>query len=240
MKALVVIPTYNERENVSRVVPAVIATDGVCVLVVDDASPDGTGAVADGLAAAHPGRVFVLHRSGKLGLGSAYLDGFRFGIERGFDALCEMDADGSHDPAVLPALLAEASGGADVAIGSRRVAGGKVVGWCPHRHLMSWGAMAFSRLALGLSTRDVTSGFRCYRRPAVEALLALGIASDGYAFQEETVYHCERLGFRVAEVPIVFRDRVLGVSKLSPKEVWPFFKTVLRLRSLGRVGRKGR
>lgn len=238
MKTLVVIPTYNERENVGRVVPEVVRTDGTAVLVVDDASPDGTGALADALATAHPGRVFVLHRSGKLGLGSAYLDGFRFGIERGFDAVCEMDADGSHDPAALPSLLAAASAGADVVIGSRRVAGGKVVGWGPHRHLMSWGAMAFSRLALGLATRDVTSGYRCYRRPAVEALLSLGIASDGYAFQEETVYHCERLGFRVEEVPIRFRDRERGQSKLSPKEVWPFFKTVLRLRAIGRLPRK--
>jgi dolichol-phosphate mannosyltransferase len=236
MKTLVVIPTYNERENVGRIVPEVLRAADVSVLVVDDASPDGTGALADELVAANPGRVFVLHRQGKLGLGSAYLEGFRFGIDRGFEAVCEMDADGSHDPAILPALVAAAAGG--VAIGSRRVPGGKVVGWGPHRHMMSWGAMSLSRWALGLATRDVTSGYRCYRRDAVEALLGLGIRSDGYAFQEETLYHCERLKFGVTEIPIVFRDRERGKSKLSPREVWPFLKTVLRLRGVGSLRRR--
>src|SRR5512142_2276400 len=188
MKSLVVIPTYNERENVETIVLAVLAAggEGTDVLVVDDASPDGTGALADALAETHPGRVSVLHRQGKLGLGSAYLEGFRLGLGRGYDAVCEMDADGSHDPSALPLLLAEAERGADVAIGSRRVAGGQVVGWGPHRHLMSGGAMALSRLALGLRTKDVTSGFRCYRADVARALLSMPIRSNGYAFQEET------------------------------------------------------
>lgn len=232
MKTLVVIPTYNERENVETIVLAVLAAGGAGtdVLVVDDASPDGTGALADALAEAHPDRISVLHRQGKLGLGSAYLEGFRVGLGRGYDAVCEMDADGSHDPTALPLLIAEAERGADLAIGSRRVAGGMVVGWGPHRHLMSGGAMTLSRLALGLRTKDVTSGFRCYRADVARALLSMPIRSNGYAFQEETVFYAERMGFRVVEVPIVFRDRLLGRSKLTWQEVFQFFAIIGRLR----------
>lgn len=231
MKTLVVIPTYNERENVEAIVLAVLAAggDGTDVLVVDDASPDGTGALADALAEAHPGRVSVLHRRGKLGLGSAYLEGFRIALDRGYDAVCEMDADGSHDPSALPLLLAEAERGADLVIGSRRVPGGRVEGWGPHRHLMSGGAMTLSRLALGLKTRDVTAGYRCYRAGVARALLAMPIRSNGYAFQEETVFYAERMGFKVVEVPIVFRDRLLGRSKLTWREVLQFFAIIGRL-----------
>lgn len=232
MNTLVVIPTYNERENVEAIVLAVLAAggSGADVLIVDDASPDGTGALADALAETHPGRVSVLHRRGKLGLGSAYLEGFRFGLDRGYDAVCEMDADGSHEPAALPLLLAEVAHGADMAIGSRRVPGGRVVGWGPHRHLMSGGAMTLSRLALGLKTRDVTSGFRCYRADVARALLAMPIRSNGYAFQEETIFFAERMGFAAVEVPIVFRDRMLGKSKLTWREVLQFFAIIGRLR----------
>lgn len=231
LRALVVIPTYNERENVETAVRAVLAQPGnLSVLVVDDASPDGTGRMADAMAAMHPGRVLVLHRPGKLGLGSAYLAGFRMAIDRGYDAVCEMDADGSHDPSVLPALLAAVENGADLAIGSRRVAGGATVGWGAHRHLMSGGAMLLARIALGLRTRDVTAGFRCYRNELAREILDIGIESSGYAFQEETVFYAEKLGYRVTEIPIVFRDRALGRSKLTWREVAQFFATIARLR----------
>src|SRR5262245_47175336 len=184
MRTLVILPTYNEADNIEEVVSAIISlvTDDISVLIVDDASPDGTGDLADNLAERFTGKVFVLHRPTRSGLGSAYLDGFRFGQQKGFDALCEMDADGSHDPNQLTALLMAIKKGADVAIGSRRVPGGKIVGWGPHRHLMSRGAMFLSRFLLGLKTRDVTSGFRCYRSVAVAALLRSSIMSNGYAF----------------------------------------------------------
>jgi len=232
MKTLVIVPTYNERENVESIVGGILewTAPDVAVLIVDDASPDGTGELADALSRAHPARVFVLHRAGKMGLGSAYLSGFRFGIERGFGAVCEMDADGSHDPSALPKLIAAVEGGADLAIGSRRVAGGEVVGWGPHRHLMSGGAMTLSRIALGLKTRDVTSGFRCYRAELAAELLQLPIVSNGYAFQEETAFYAERLGYRVVELPIVFRDRLRGTSKLTWREVAQFFTIIGKLR----------
>ncbi len=232
MRTLVVIPTYNERENIESIVAGILALGmrDLAVLVVDDASPDGTGRLADNLSRNHPESVFVLHRPAKSGLGSAYLDGFRWAMRRDFEAVCEMDADGSHDPLVLPLLIGAVEKGADLAIGSRRVRGGGIVGWGPHRHLMSWGAMTFSRFLLGLKTKDITAGFRCYRRAVIERLLRLPIASGGYAFQEETVFYCERLGFRIVEIPIVFRDRLQGGSKLAFREVPAFFSTIMRLR----------
>lgn len=242
MRTLVIIPTYNERENIESIVAGILALSlkDVRVLIVDDASPDGTGRLADNLAMNHPDVVSVLHRPAKSGLGSAYLDGFRIAMKNGFDAACEMDADGSHDPSVLPLLIGAVEKGADLAIGSRRVRGGGIVGWGPHRHLMSWGAMAFSRLLLGLKTADITAGFRCYRRAVLERLLRLPIASGGYAFQEETVFYCERLGFRIVEIPIIFRDRLQGGSKLAFREVPAFFSTILRLRRTHIAGKKDR
>jgi dolichol-phosphate mannosyltransferase len=238
MRTLVIIPTYNERENLRSAVAGVLAARAdLSILVIDDGSPDGTGALADELAAESPERVSVLHRAGKQGLGSAYLAGFRASVDRGFDAVCEMDADGSHDPAALPLLVDAVERGADLSIGSRRVAGGRVEGWGPHRHFMSGGAMMLSRVALGLKTKDVTSGFRCYRRSVAQALLELPIASGGYAFQEETVFYAERLGFKVVEVPIVFRDRLKGTSKLTWREVAQFFSIIGKLRRV-KVSRK--
>jgi dolichol-phosphate mannosyltransferase len=231
MRVLVIIPTYNERENVDTAVRAVLAQPGdFSVLIVDDASPDGTGELADALAAAHPGRVEVHHRKGKLGLGSAYIAGFQRALDGGYEAACEMDADGSHDPAVLPRLVAAVENGADLAIGSRRIPGGMTVGWGPHRHLMSGGAMLLARLALGLRTKDVTAGFRCYRAALVREILGIGIEGGGYAFQEETVFYAEKLGYRVVEVPIVFKDRTLGRSKLTWREVAQFFAVIAKLR----------
>lgn len=243
MRTLVIVPTYNERENIETVVASFLEATSAeaAVLIVDDSSPDGTGELANVLSMHHPDRVFVLHRKGKLGLGSAYLAGFRYALDRGYDAVCEMDADGSHDPHALPRLIALVEKGADLAIGSRRVPGGNVVGWGPHRHMMSGGAMTIARWALGLKTRDVTSGFRCYRATLAAELLAQPIASNGYAFQEETLFYAERLGFKVVETPIVFRDRLHGQSKLSMREVVQFFSLIGTLRSRKverKIGRK--
>jgi glycosyltransferase involved in cell wall biosynthesis len=235
MKTLVVIPTYNEKENLENIVERVLGlgVSGLAILVVDDASPDGTGAAADRLVERHPGQVSVLHRQGKLGLGSAYIDGFRLGLERGFEAVCEMDADGSHEPASLKELIAAVESGHDVAIGSRRVPGGRTEGWGAHRNLMSRAAMSLTRLALGLKTHDVTAGFRCFSAAALRELLKLPIRSSGYAFQEEMIFYCERLGLRIKEIPIVFRDRKLGRSKLTSAEVRKFFTIIWYLRRQG-------
>jgi dolichol-phosphate mannosyltransferase len=231
LRTLVIIPTYNEAENIERIVTSIQSLDAeIYVLTVDDCSPDGTGAIAEKLARRSKGRVFVLHRPQKAGLGGAYLDGFRFGLDRDFEVICQMDADGSHDPDQLLALMADVENGTDLAIGSRRVPGGKILGWGPHRHFMSRGAMLVSRLLLRLKTRDVTSGFRCYRVSVIAELLRGSIQSDGYAFQEETLMYSERLGFRVTEVPIVFRDRIYGRSKLTWRDVGEFFITMWRLR----------
>ncbi|MFA6604040.1 MAG: polyprenol monophosphomannose synthase [Patescibacteria group bacterium] len=232
MKTLVIIPTYNEQENLARVAAAVLdlGLADLDILVVDDASPDGTGRLADGLAAAHPGRVSVLHRSGKLGLGTAYLEGFRLALERGYDAACEMDADGSHDPQDLPRLISSVAAGADLAIGSRRIKGGRTEGWPAYRNLISSSAMKLTKWALGLRTEDVTAGFRCYRAALLRKILQSGVKSNGYSFQEETLYLAEKNGFQVAEIPVVFRDRRFGSSKLTKQEVWQFFATIWRLR----------
>ncbi|KPJ85077.1 hypothetical protein AMJ57_04390 [Parcubacteria bacterium SG8_24] len=239
MEILVIIPTYNERENIASLIRGILSQgEAFSVLVVDDGSPDGTGRIVDSLAARLDDRVRILHRPEKLGLGSAYLDGFRFALRHGYDAVCEMDADGSHDPAVLPSFYRQLESGADVVIGSRRVAGGAIIGWGWHRHLMSRGAMWVSRLALGLRTADVTSGFRCYRSAVIRELLTCDIRGSSYAFQEETLFHCERLGFRVVEIPIVFSDRKWGRSKLTRKDVWQFFTVIWQLRGLEkRTGR---
>ena len=230
---LVVIPTYNEIENIHGIIQAVLDLDmdGVNLLVADDNSPDGTGEMADRMSAAHPGKVHVLHRKEKAGLGKAYLDGFAWGLKHGFEILCEMDADFSHDPKDLPCLVGAVRNGADLAIGSRRVKGGRVIGWGPHRHLMSWSANALSRLALRLKTKDVTAGFRAYGKRSVKLLLEADIQSDGYAFQEETLFLIERSGHEVKEIPVTFRDRAAGVSKLTPREALGFFQTLWRLKT---------
>jgi dolichol-phosphate mannosyltransferase len=211
---LVVIPTYDERENLPGIVGRLhAALPGVHVLVVDDASPDGTGAVADALAAADD-RVHVLHRTAKEGLGPAYLAGFGWGLSRGYDVLVEMDADGSHAPEQLPALLAGLAD-ADVVLGSRWVPGGSVVDWPRRRELLSRGGNAYARLLLGVPVRDATGGFRAYRREVLEGIELSGVASAGYCFQVDLVWRAWRGGFRITEVPIRFVERVHGESKMS-------------------------
>ncbi len=214
--AWLVLPTYNEADNVETVVAASLAQlpDDARVLVVDDGSPDGTGAIADRLAAARPDRIEVLHRPRKGGLGPAYIAGFRRALAGGAGFVLEMDADHSHDPADLPRLLA-AMEDADVAIGSRYVPGGGVEAWSGSRRLLSRAGSAYARRVLQLGIRDLTGGFKCFRREVLEAIDLATVDSKGYAFQVEMTYRAARCGFRVAEVPIVFHDRRDGVSKMT-------------------------
>jgi len=217
-RVLVIIPTYNERENlpliVGRVRAAVPAAD---VLVADDNSPDGTGPLADELADAD-GQVHVLHRAGKEGLGAAYLAGFAWGLERGYDVLVEMDADGSHQPEQLPRLLT-ALAGADLVLGSRWVPGGTVVNWPVSRKILSRGGNLWTRLALGLPLKDATGGYRAFRRQTLQGLGLDDVASAGYCFQVDLVWRALKAGFRVVEVPITFVEREHGVSKMSQRIV---------------------
>ncbi len=215
-RTLIVVPTYNERDNVAEMAHAMLAHAGAPVelLFVDDNSPDGTGEELDRLAAADP-RLHVLHRAGKLGLGTAYLEGFRWGLTQGFDVLIQMDADGSHDPRYLPAMLAELSAGADLVIGSRYVAGGGTANWGLGRRLLSRGGGFYARTILGVSVRDMTAGFACWKRAALEAIDLGTITSNGYSFQIEMKYRALRRGLRLVEVPIVFTDRKVGQSKMS-------------------------
>lgn len=229
MRTLVVLPTYNEQENLERLARAILATDArLDILVVDDNSPDGTGATADRLSAATP-RLRVLHRQGKQGLGTAYVAGFRYALAHSYDFIVEMDADFSHRPIDLPHLLA-AIDTADLVIGSRNIPGGRVVGWSPLRQLISKGGSLYTRLILGVPIRDCTSGFKCFRRAAIEALDLDALRSNGYAFQVEVNYACAQAGLRIAEVPIIFPDRAAGHSKMSGRIVLEAMLVVLRLR----------
>lgn len=216
MRCLCIIPTYNERENLPRLVSDLLdRVPGLEVLVVDDGSPDGTADVAGELAEA-TGRVRVLRRAGKMGLGSAYVTGFGYALEHGYDYVIQMDADLSHRPEDLPRLLEAAREGAGVAIGSRYVPGGRVEDWSTVRRLVSKGGSLYARTILGLPIRDCTSGFKCFRRETLEAVDFAGVRSNGYGFQVEVNYLCHRAGLRIVEVPIVFPDRTAGRSKMSP------------------------
>jgi dolichol-phosphate mannosyltransferase len=218
--AWLILPTYNEAENLAPIVHAALgvlgeaAPDGHRILVVDDGSPDGTGAIADRLAAERPEEVEVLHRPAKAGLGQAYLAGFRHALSGGADRIFEMDADFSHDPADLARLLA-ATADADLAIGSRYVDGGRVAGWGAARRGLSRGGCWYAEHVLGVPIRDLTGGFKCYRRDVLEAIDLDTVRSQGYAFQVELTFRAVRHGFRVRELPIVFRDREAGTSKMS-------------------------
>jgi dolichol-phosphate mannosyltransferase len=217
-RALVCLPTYNEKENVGPMVEAILAaTPEVDVLVIDDNSPDGTGQIADGIAAREP-RVRVLHRAGKEGLGKAYLAGFAWALERGYALVLEMDADFSHDPRYLPAMLEKAEQ-ADLVLGSRYVPGGGTVNWGPGRKLLSRGGSLYARVILGVAMRDLTGGFKCFRREVLEAIDLSTVECSGYAFQIELTYRAVKKGFRVAEIPIVFVDRRVGRSKMSRRIV---------------------
>lgn len=227
---LVVVPTYNEAPNIVRLIGEILAQGPQFdVLVVDDNSPDGTGSLVAALAAQTP-RVQVLWRVGKLGLGSAYLAGFREGLRQGYAFVCEMDADFSHQPHSLPTLLAAAERDADLALGSRNVPGGRAENWSWLRKAISRGGSLYARTILGLPVRDCTSGFKCFRARVLQELDLDTIHSNGYAFQIELHYRCHQAGFRIREVPIVFPNRVAGASKMSWRIVWEAVVMVWRLR----------
>ena len=214
MDVLVVVPTYNERENLPALVPYVLEREGYRLLIADDGSPDGTGALADELAARWPGRLRVLHRTGPRGLGRSYVEAFAEAVREPVEVVCQMDADLSHDPAHLPAMVAAARDH-DLVVGSRYLHGISVVNWPLHRIALSTGANAYIRAVTGLPVRDCTSGFRCWRRDALARMPLDVIVSDGYSFQIEMLWEAIRLGFRVTEEPIVFVERREGRSKLS-------------------------
>lgn len=215
--SLVIIPTYNEKENVEAIIKAVLGLEQrFDILIIDDNSPDGTAGIVRGLMDAVPGRIELICRSGKLGLGTAYIEGFKWAIAHGYEYICEMDADFSHNPADLMRLRAAcADDGADVAIGSRYLTGVNVVNWPMGRVLMSFYASRYVRFVTGMPVHDATAGFVCYRRRVLEALELDRIRFKGYAFQIEMKFLAHKYGFRIVEVPIIFVNRVLGTSKMS-------------------------
>jgi dolichol-phosphate mannosyltransferase len=232
MRGLVIIPTYNERENIQRIVPMVLDQDArLDVLVIDDGSPDGTGQLADELATVNP-RVHVVHRASKMGLGTAYIAGFRWGIEQGYDWMFEMDADFSHDPAHLPAFI-EGLAHYDLVLGSRYLEGRvTVVNWPMTRLILSYGANVYARMVTGLPVADATGGFKAFRRKVLETVDLSRVESQGYAFQIEMSFRAWKKGFKLAEIPIVFVDRTLGESKMSKKIVREAIWKVWKLRAL--------
>jgi dolichol-phosphate mannosyltransferase len=218
LKITVVIPTYNERDNIEKLSAMILAQDdSINILFVDDNSPDGTGEIADHLAAGNE-RIKVLHRAGKLGLGSAYREGFKVALDDKADLIFEMDADFSHDPAMLPLFIAEMRS-YDVVIGSRYINGVSVVNWPIRRLILSYCASVYTRTITGLHLTDCTGGFKCFRRSVLEAIDLSTIKSDGYSFQIEMNYRCFEKGFRIGEIPIIFIDRHAGTSKMSKKIV---------------------
>jgi len=244
-RVLVIIPTYNEIDNLDRIVGRVrSAVPSAEILVADDNSPDGTGRRADALAAGDPA-VHVLHRPGKEGLGAAYVAGFSWAADHGYDAVVEMDADGSHAPEELPKLL-DALRTADMVLGSRWVRGGTVVNWPAHRFLLSRGANLYTRLALGMPIKDATGGYRAYRMPVLEKIDVAAVASQGYCFQVDLAWRAYRDGFRLVEVPIRFADREHGTSKMSSSVVrealWrvTVWGTRSRLRALSKAAGRTR
>jgi dolichol-phosphate mannosyltransferase len=236
-RALVIVPTYNERFNIARLIPAILAQDtSLEILVVDDGSPDGTGAIVDAIATTNP-RVNVIHREAKLGLGTAYIAGFRWALERKYDLVFEMDADFSHNPERLPEFL-EAIKESDVVLGSRYQDGHvNVVNWPMSRLFLSYGANVYARFVTGLPIFDTTGGFKCFRRNVLESIDLNAVKSNGYAFQIEMSYRAWKRGFRLFEIPIIFVDRTEGVSKMSKKIVREAVWMVWRLRWWSLTGR---
>jgi dolichol-phosphate mannosyltransferase len=236
-RALVIVPTYNERFNIARLIPAILAQDpSLEVLIVDDASPDGTGAIVDSIAVTNP-RVNILHREGKLGLGTAYIAGFRWALERKYDLVFEMDADFSHNPERLPEFL-EMIKEADVVLGSRYQNGHvNVVNWPISRLFLSYAANIYARGITGLPIFDATGGFKCFRRNVLESIDLNSVKSNGYAFQIEMSFRAWKRGFRLVEIPIIFVDRTEGVSKMSKKIVREAVWMVWRLRWWSLTGR---
>ncbi len=236
MKTLVIIPTYNERENIESIVPIVLEKDtSIHVLIVDDNSPDGTGQIADSMSGQNQ-RIFVIHRRSKSGLGTAYITGFRFALERGYDLVFEMDCDFSHDPKYIPDFM-QAIQRADLVLGSRYISGVNVINWPMSRLLLSYFANVYSRMVTGLPVRDATGGFKCFRREVLEAIQLDRVKSNGYSFQIEMSFRAWKKGFRIKEIPIVFEDRKVGQSKMSKKIVREAIWMVWRLRIWSLLGR---
>jgi dolichol-phosphate mannosyltransferase len=235
MERLVIIPTYNERENIGPLLDCLLALPfGLDVLVVDDNSPDGTGELVDSRRQGEP-RIHLIRRPGKMGLGSAYVAGFRYALAHGAMLIFEMDADFSHDPEAIGSFLAAAEG-ADVVLGSRYLKGVTVVHWPLRRLILSYAANVYTRLITGLPVRDATGGFKCFRRRALESINLDQVKSDGYAFQIEMSYKCWRKGFRIVEIPITFVDRHAGESKMNRRIVWEAVWMVWRLRIMDLLG----
>ncbi|MDP3278535.1 MAG: polyprenol monophosphomannose synthase [Deltaproteobacteria bacterium] len=236
-RVLIITPTYNERDNLPTFLNLVFAAHASAdVLVVDDNSPDGTGTLADELASQDP-RIKVMHRASKQGLGSAYLAGFRRALDDNYDVIFEMDTDLSHDPKYIPAFLAAMDQGAELVVGSRNIEGGGVEGWGLGRHLLSKGGSLYSRTVLGLSVKDLTSGFKAFTRKALLALELDRVRSNGYSFQIELTFRVLQKGLKVAEVPIVFVDRRVGQSKMSQKIFAEAIGMVWKLRADALLGR---
>ena len=244
MRVLVIVPTYNERDNLPLIVQRLrAAVPQAHVLVADDASPDGTGQIADHLAADDP-QVHVLHRPGKQGLGAAYLDGFGWGSTHGFDVLVEMDADGSHQPEQLPGLLERIDTGADLVVGSRYVPGGSVQNWPAHRMMISRGGNLYVRALLGIPVRDATGGFRAYRTTALDKLGLDHVQSQGYCFQVDLTWRAVQSGLHIEEVPITFVEREIGTSKMNraifAEAMWRVLRWGIRYRTRQLLGRRER
>lgn len=228
MKILVIVPTYNEKNNIIRLIPTVLKqNNNIEVLVVDDNSPDGTGSAIDQIVAKN-NRVKVIHRQRKNGYGFACVEGFQFGLRNGYQLICQMDADFSHNPKYLNNLL-DKSTDYDVVLGSRWVKGGGVVGWPWYRYLSSRGANLFARTLFNLKPKDITTGYRCYHREVLEKVDLGGIVSSGYAFLEEMLYRIQRAGFQIGEVPIIFVDRKIGKSKMGLREIFTSSRALLKL-----------
>ena len=228
---LVIIPTYNEKENIEKIIRKVLSLeDGFHILVIDDGSPDGTAGIVKTLMNEFEGRLFILERQGKLGLGTAYITGFKWALERGYEYITEMDADFSHNPDDLPRLIAACREGADVAVGSRYCKGVNVVNWPMGRLLMSYFASVYVRLVLGVRIYDTTAGFVCYRRRVLEAIDFDRVKMKGYGFQIEMKYTAYKLGFKIEEVSVIFIDRTAGVSKMSSSIFGEAFWGVMGLR----------
>jgi len=236
VKALVIVPTYNEAENIRELVPRILDQDpGMEILVVDDNSTDGTGALVDELRQTEP-RLHVLHRPKKLGLGTAYVAGFRYALEHQYDLVFEMDADFSHDPDSIPAFL-DAVKDADLVLGSRYLNGVTVVNWPLSRLILSFGANVYTRLITGMPIKDATGGFKCFRRATLESIDLNRVRSDGYGFQIEMNFKAWRQGLRIKEIPILFVDRRVGISKMNRKIIWEAMWLVWKIRFLDIVGR---
>jgi len=238
MERLIIVPTYNERDNIGGLLDQLLALPfGLEVLVVDDNSPDGTGDLVAERQKADP-RIHLLRRAGKLGLGSAYVAGFRYALAQGAQYVFEMDADFSHDPIAIGDFL-KAVENADLVLGSRYLHGVTVVNWPLSRLILSYSANVYTRVITGLPVRDATGGFKCFRRNALEAINLDQVKSDGYAFQIEMSYKCWRKGFKIVEIPITFVDRRAGVSKMNRKIVWEAAWMVWRLRIMDLLGQSG-